>query len=85
MGEESTDTVTIPGDYFRSILKASERFERVKSLFNYLERSDGFFVCGEAGGKDGMGLPDRILVCPSQGLDGFAVYEKKTDYSAPGW
>jgi hypothetical protein len=35
--------------------------------------------------KDSMGLPEKIMVCPTHGLDGFASYKKDRDYSAPGW
>ena len=48
------------------------------------EKLDGvFFICGEAGAKDNMGLPEKILVCPAFGLDGFAIYTKTSNYSAP--
>jgi hypothetical protein len=43
------------------------------------------FICGGSDEKDMMGLPKTITVCPAYGLDGFAIYEKKTEYSAPGW
>jgi hypothetical protein len=42
-----------------------------------------YFICGESGEKDSMGLPEKILVCPAYGLDGFAIYTKTSDYSAP--
>lgn len=44
-----------------------------------------YFICGEAGEKDDFGLPSNLLVCPAMGLDGFAMYKKEKDYSAPGW
>jgi hypothetical protein len=44
---------------------------------------DAYFICGEAGEKDDMGLPEKIMVCPAYGLDGFAMYTKTSDYSAP--
>lgn len=44
-----------------------------------------YFICGEGGDKDDMGLPDFISVCPAYGLDGMAMYKKHTDYSAPGY
>lgn len=49
------------------------------------EFPDLYFICGEAGEKDSMGLPDHIMVCPSCGLDGMAMYTKTTEYSAPGY
>lgn len=44
-----------------------------------------YFICGESGKKDQMGLPEKILVCPAYGLDGMAVYTKTSEYSAPGY
>jgi hypothetical protein len=63
-----------------------EKLRRVFKMVRHLsaEKLDGvFFICGEAGEKDEMGLPEKILVCPSYGLDGFAIYTKTSGYSAP--
>ena len=49
------------------------------------EKTGAFFICGEAGERDEMGLPEMIMVCPAYGLDGFAIYKKTKDYSAPEW
>jgi len=49
------------------------------------EKSGAFFICGEGGERDSTGLPEMIMVCPAYGLDGFAVYKKTTDCSAPEW
>lgn len=43
------------------------------------------FICGGSEEKDVMGLPKTLFICPAYGLDGFAMYEKKTEYSAPSW
>jgi hypothetical protein len=48
------------------------------------EKLDGvYFICGEGGVKDNMNLPEKILVCPAYGLDGFAIYTKTSNYSGP--
>ena len=47
------------------------------------EKSGGYFITGEAGEKDVSGLPERIFICPTMGLAGFAVYSKTKDYSEP--
>jgi hypothetical protein len=63
-----------------------EKLRRVFKMVRHIsaEKLDGvFFICGEAGEKDEMGLPEKILVCPSYGLDGFAIYTKTSGYSAP--
>ncbi len=65
-----------------------EKLRRVHTMVRHLsaEKLEGvFFICGEAGEKDAMGLPEKILVCPAYGLDGFAIYTKTSDYSAPGY
>ena len=61
--------------------------EKLKNILRkaFPEKSGHFFICGEAGEKDSMGLPEKIMVCPAYGLDGFASYKKDRDYSAPGW
>lgn len=63
-----------------------EENARLKRIVRHLlPDMDAFFVCGEVGDKGPDGLPEKILICPSYGLDGFAVYTKTSDYSAPGW
>jgi hypothetical protein len=64
-----------------------KQFEALKKVWLHLqaEHTGMFFICGEAGEKDEMGLPEFISVCPAYGLDGMAMYKKHTDYSAPGW
>jgi len=61
--------------------------EKLKNILRkaFPEKSGHFFICGEAGEKDSMGLPEKIMVCPAYGLDGFASYKKDRDYDAPGW
>ena len=63
-----------------------EKLRRVHTMVRHLsaEKLEGvFFICGEAGAKDDMGLPEKIMVCPAYGLDGFAIYTKTSGYSAP--
>lgn len=68
--------------------KEYEFFQKLKTIFKHAkaEQLDGvYFICGEAGDRDEMGLPEYISVCPAFGLDGFAYYKKHTEYSAPGY
>jgi hypothetical protein len=68
--------------------KEYELFQRLKKIMLHAnaERFEGvYFICGEAGEKDEMGLPDYIMVCPAYGADGMAMYKKYKDYSAPGY
>lgn len=68
--------------------KEYEQFQVLKKIFVHAsaEKFEGvYFICGESGDKDDMGLPEYISVCPAFGLDGIAMYKKHKDYSAPGW
>ena len=69
------------------LAKAREKDIRTTQILckAFPEKSGHFFICGEAGEKDNMGLPEKIMVCPAYGLDGFASYKKDRDYDAPGW
>ena len=81
--EEKTDN----GPYVIS-QKEYELFQKLKTIFKHAkaEQLEGvYFICGEGGEKDSMGLPEFISVCPAYGLDGFCYYKKHTEYSAPGW
>ena len=65
-----------------------ELFQKLKTILKHskAEQLEGvYFICGEGGEKDSMGLPEYISVCPAFGLDGFCYYKKHTEYSAPGW
>jgi len=68
--------------------KEFKQFELLKKIFVHVSPekfADVFFICGEGGSKDEMGLPEYITVCPAYGLDGHATYKKHNDYSAPSW
>lgn len=69
-------------DELEQLKKENARLaEELKRLYGV----DRPFICGVAGelGKDGMS--EYILVCPMYGADGFALYKKHKDYSAPGY
>ena len=75
-------------EYIESLEKQLALLEKVKTILIHskAEQLEGvYFICGEAGEKDPMGLPEFISVCPAYGLDGFAYYKKHTEYSAPGY
>jgi len=62
------------------LVKENERMrEELRKLFG-VERP---FICGVAGGVGTDGMADYVLVCPSYGADGAAMYKKYKDYSAP--
>lgn len=75
-----------PSYMAEEICRLDRDIERYKTIIRQLvQDGDAAFICGGGGKKDQMGLQDFIFVCPTAGLDGFAVYTKIKDYSAPGW
>lgn len=46
------------------------------------ERTGQYFICGGSE-ISADGLPELVMICPAYGLDGFAVYHKASEYSAP--
>ena len=62
-----------------------ELFQKLTKIWYHSspQRTGAFFICGEAGEKDKMGLPEHILVCPAYGSDGMAMYTMSKPYSAP--
>lgn len=56
-------------------------FQKLKHilLHSYPDKfPDHYFICGEGGSKDEMGLPEIILVCPAYGVDtGFTKMYKR--------
>ena len=62
------------------LVKENDRMrEELRKLFG-VERP---FICGVAGGVGADGMSDYVLVCPSYGADGSAMYKKYKDYTAP--
>jgi hypothetical protein len=55
--------------------------EELKRLYGV----DRPFICGKAGKQQDDGMYEYVLVCPAYGADGFALYKKHKDYSAPGY
>jgi hypothetical protein len=67
-------------DELEQLKKENARLvEELKRLYG-VERP---FICGEAGPAGADGFKEYILVCPMYGADGFAMYKKHKDYSAP--
>ena len=67
-------------DELEQLRKENTRLiEELKRLYGV----DRPFICGEVGPQGADGLNEYILVCPAYGADGFAMYKKHKDYSAP--
>lgn len=71
----------------KECLQVAQVLNKVKTMLVHArpEETAAYFICGENGKKDKFNLPEHIMVCPQYGLDGFAMYKKYKDYSAPGY
>lgn len=51
--------------------KEYEQFQILKKIWAHVqvEKSGAYFICGEGGSKDEMGLPEFISICPAYGAD----------------
>jgi len=69
----------------RALDEAADVLEKQKKILTHVfaEKSGAYFVCGESHNRDKMGLPEKIFVCPSYGIQGMAVYTKTRDYKEP--
>jgi hypothetical protein len=56
---------------------------RMRDELKTLYGVDKPFICGVAGDVQEDKLNEYILVCPAYGADGFAMYKKYKNYSAP--
>ena len=74
-------------DEVERLNKANKVYEKLhnKLMHENPEKSGRYFICGEAGEKDEFGVPSHLMICPEYGADGFYVYKKESEYSAPGW
>lgn len=63
----------------RLITSLEEENKKLKNILGSLfpEISGFYFICGEGGNKDSLGLPEQILICPAHGSDYIALYTKK--------
>lgn len=56
---------------FDKIVTGAEILNRYRMVIKHSkpEISGAYFICGEGGSKDDMGLPESISVCPMYGVD----------------
>lgn len=68
-------------------LEVATTLNRIKTslIHSKPDETGAMFICGAAGGNGKDGLPERIMICPTMGLAGFAVYKKEHDWSEPGY
>lgn len=69
-----------------TVAKQAAIIEKFRTIVSHakVEQTGVYFICGGTP-VEPDGLPEMIFVCPSFGLDGFARYQKASEYSAPGY
>ena len=67
-------------------LKIAGILNKVKTAIMHerAEVTGTYFITGEMGDRDDVGLPEQLMICPTNGLNGFALYKKSRNYSEPG-
>lgn len=64
------------------------RYELYRKILQHAlaDKTGVFFICGESGAKDDLGLPESIHVCPIYGSEIVQMYKKQVGKaSAPEW
>ena len=69
-------------DKYKKSYEASMRI--VRSAFPE-DFPGNYFICGELGEKDDNGMPDKLMVCPTYGVDFFYVYEYRGETAGTEW
>lgn len=67
--------------------KEMKQFELLKKIYTHTfpdKFPDVYFICGEGGSKNDVGLPTIITVCPAYGCDSSMIFayqriDKPTD------
>ena len=63
--------------------KEYKQYQLLRKIFLHMnpEKFEGlYFICGESGEKDEMGLPEYITVCPAYGVDSRLTKMYKRDW-----
>lgn len=74
----NNEVEAFPGE-LKKLREENERFRRIITHATATQRECVYFICGESGDRDQMGLPYQVLICPAHGLDVMAVYTKTQD------
>lgn len=79
------ETFTLKAPLVQTVADAEmvKENSRMRDELKALYGVDKPFICGVAGEVQADGMNEFILVCPAYGADGFAMYKKYKNYSAP--
>lgn len=68
--------------YPGELRKLRELTTKLKDIFIHSapdKFQEVYFICGDSGDKDSLGLPEKILICPAYGLDYAVEYTKSSE------
>ena len=68
-----------------TIEELQARVDKLEQLILKYKGIHNPFICGGSKETNEDGLPTMIFVAPAMGADGFAIYQKVKDYSAPSY
>ena len=77
MSQSTQTTVTIE--------ELQARVDKLEQLILKYKGIHNPFICGGSKETGDDGLPNIIFVAPAMGADGFAIYQKVKNYSAPSY
>lgn len=74
----------------KELLKRSDLERTLKVVSKVIthlnaEKNGAYFICGEGGEKNDIGIPKKLYICPTFGLDWSYVYERTDQTSGPEW
>lgn len=64
--------------YIAQIEKLQEEHAFMKKVLKHIfpENSESFYLCGEKGQKDDLGLPEFVMICPAFGKQEIKTYKR---------
>ena len=86
--EHDAEVYAALGDAAEEIKRLREKCDKQSMILRRLtpENYPGmYFIAGDLGEKDQNGMPKKILVVPSYGVDFSYVYEYTDKVIGPGW
>lgn len=74
---------TLPEDQAQIIKQARARINLQATILSHLipEKTGKYFISGQIGELDKMGLPDKITIVPTMGADFGVIYEKTDKFT----
>jgi hypothetical protein len=65
-------------NYLSQIERLQEEHAFMKKILKHIfpENTEAFYLCGEEGDKDDLGLPEFVMICPAFGKQELKKYKR---------